>query len=297
MGHLEAGHHETDAGRAEHGALRVAHRVRHGHEVRGQLGIEIGPVVYFDDRHDERVTRRERAHVEERNGLVVAQQEAPRYLSVDDAAEDRRHGRASYAGAMATRRGVLTLPNLVTFVRLCCIPLFLVLLFGADDRAGAAYLLGALGATDWVDGYLARRLGQVSEVGKILDPTADRLLFLVGILAMLIDRSVPVWFGVLALTREATVAIAALTLGALGARRVDVTWLGKCATFTLMLAFPLFLAGHADLSWSPVAEALAWVVGVPGLVLSYYAAWQYVPLARRALSDGRAGARPSPTIR
>src|SRR5690349_19894926 len=68
--------------------------------------------------------------------------------------------------------GVLTVPNAVTIVRLAALPLFVYLLFGRDDRAGAAYVLGAIGATDWLDGYLARRLGQVSTFGKVLDPTA-----------------------------------------------------------------------------------------------------------------------------
>lgn len=192
---------------------------------------------------------------------------------------------------MVARRDVLTWPNVVTVVRLCCIPVFLWLLFGRDDRLAASLLLGGLGATDWVDGYLARRFGQTSELGKILDPTADRLLFLVGIFAMLVDESVPVWFGVATLAREVFVAIAALVLGALGARRIDVTWLGKCATFALMFAFPFFLASHADISSHRVFEVLAWACGIPGLVLAYYTVWQYVPLARGALADGRARRR------
>lgn len=189
---------------------------------------------------------------------------------------------------MVARRDVLTWPNLVTVVRLCCIPVFLWLLFGRDDRLAASLLLGGLGATDWVDGYLARRLGQTSEIGKILDPTADRLLFLVGIVAMLVDGSVPVWFGVATLVREVFVAVAALVLGALGARRIDVTWLGKCATFALMFAFPFFLAGHADIASHRVFEVLGWLCGIPGLVLAYYTVGQYAPLAKEALAQGRA---------
>jgi phosphatidylglycerophosphate synthase len=80
-------------------------------------------------------------------------------------------------------RQYLTLPNAFTLLRLCCIPLFLYLLFGRDNRAGAAWLLGALGATDWVDGWLARRFHQTSEFGKAFDPATDRLLFIVGIAA------------------------------------------------------------------------------------------------------------------
>jgi cardiolipin synthase len=196
-----------------------------------------------------------------------------------------------------SRRDFLTVPNGVTFVRLACIPLFLVLLFGKHDRAQAAYLLGFVGATDWVDGFLARRLDQVSTVGKILDPTADRLLFLVAVIAMLVDRSVPMWFGVLTLVREGIVAITALVLGVLGARRIDVTWWGKSATFGLMFAFPLFLESHSTLSWHDIAGALAWAWGLPSLVLSYYAAWRYIPQARLALREGRTTAHHASPIR
>jgi cardiolipin synthase len=185
-------------------------------------------------------------------------------------------------------RQVLTLPNLITLARLACLPLFLWLLFGKEDRAAAAALLALLGITDWVDGYLARHLGQVSELGKILDPVADRLLFLVGAGGILIDGSVPAWFAVIVLVRETLVGGATLVLAALGARRIDVTWFGKAGTFGLMIAFPLFLASHSDLSWADTAGVLAWIAGIPGLALSLYAAVLYIPIARRALREGRA---------
>jgi cardiolipin synthase (CMP-forming) len=185
-------------------------------------------------------------------------------------------------------RNVLTLPNVITLGRLACLPVFLWLLFGKEDRAAAAALLALLGITDWVDGYLARHLGQVSELGKILDPVADRLLFFVGAGGILIDGSVPTWFAVIVLVREALVGGATVVLAALGARRIDVTWFGKAGTFGLMIAFPLFLASNSDLSWADTAWVLAWIAGIPGLALSLYAAVLYVPIARRALREGRA---------
>jgi cardiolipin synthase len=185
-------------------------------------------------------------------------------------------------------RNVLTLPNVITLGRLACLPVFLWLLFGKEDRAAAAALLALLGITDWVDGYLARHLGQVSELGKILDPVADRLLFFVGAGGILIDGSVPAWFAVIVLVREALVGGATVVLAALGARRIDVTWFGKAGTFGLMIAFPLFLASNSDLSWADTAWVLAWIAGIPGLALSLYAAVLYVPIARRALREGRA---------
>ncbi|NDC46918.1 MAG: CDP-alcohol phosphatidyltransferase family protein, partial [Actinobacteria bacterium] len=86
-------------------------------------------------------------------------------------------------------RNVATWPNLVTLLRLLCLPLFLWLLFTRDDRAAAAYLLGVLGATDWIDGWLARKLQQRSEFGAVFDPAVDRLLFIVGVGAIIVDGS------------------------------------------------------------------------------------------------------------
>jgi cardiolipin synthase len=182
---------------------------------------------------------------------------------------------------------ILTVPNVISVIRLLCVPLFLYLLFGRDNRAAAAWLLAALGATDWVDGYIARRWNQVSELGKVLDPVADRVMLIVGIVAIMIDGSVPVAIAVLALGREALVSIATLALAAMGAKRVDVTWEGKSGTFFLMFAFPLFLAANSTVGWADAAEVLAWICVIPGLVLGYYSLWLYVPLALEALSDGR----------
>ncbi len=186
---------------------------------------------------------------------------------------------------------MLTVPNIITLGRLACLPVFLWLLFGEENRAAAAGLLAGLGVTDWVDGYLARHLHQVSELGKILDPVADRLLFLVGAGGILVDGSVPAWFAVTVLVRETLVGGATILLAVLGARRIDVTWYGKAGTFLLMMAFPLFLASHSTLSWHEFADFAAWCTGLPGLALSLYAAALYVPLARTALAEGRADRR------
>ncbi len=201
--------------------------------------------------------------------------EVPVPRSVDDVAdgEDR----------------VLTIPNVITVIRLCTLPVFVWLLFGAENRHAAGWVLFLIGSTDWVDGYLARRLGQVSNLGKILDPVADRLLFFVGVGSIIIDGAVPIWFAVAVLIREAIIAAATLGLAAAGAKRIDVTWFGKAATFLLMGAFPSFLVGASDASYAGGMEALAWGVGIPGLVLSYYSAVLYVPLGRKALAEGRQG--------
>ena len=182
---------------------------------------------------------------------------------------------------------ILTLPNLISTVRLACIPLFVWLLFGRDNRAAAAVLLAVLGATDWVDGYIARRFDQGSTLGKVLDPVADRLLLGVGVLAIIIDGSVPLWVGAVVVFREVLISLVTVGLAALGARRIDVQWVGKAGTFGLMVAFPFFLASHATFSWRGFARDAAWVWIVPSILLSYWAAATYVPIARRALAEGR----------
>jgi len=191
---------------------------------------------------------------------------------------------------------ILTVPNVLTVARLCLLPVFLWLLFVREDRASAALLLAALGSTDFFDGYIARHFNQVSDLGAVLDPVADRLLFFVGVGGILVDGSVPTWFAVVVLGREALVSGASLALAAMGAKRIEVTWFGKAGTFCLMIAFPLFLASESTLGWADQAGAVAWIVGIPGLVLSWYAAARYVPLARQALRDGRAE-RGDPRVR
>ena len=188
---------------------------------------------------------------------------------MDDAGEDR----------------ILTIPNVITIARLCLLPVFLWLLFARDDRASAAWLLAALGTTDFFDGYIARHFNQVSNLGKILDPVADRLLFFVGVGGIVVDGSVALWFAGAVLVREALVAGGTLTLAAMGVRRIDVTWFGKAYTLLLMMAFPLFLASHSTLGWHRGGGTAAWILGIPGLALAWYSAALYVPLARQALAE------------
>ena len=194
----------------------------------------------------------------------------------------------------ASLGGILTVPNLITGVRLACVPVFVWLLFGAGRQTAAAVLLAVLGATDWVDGYVARRWHQVSTVGKVLDPTADRILVGTAVIAVAVRGAVPVWFAVATLTREVLVSGAVLLLAALGAERIDVLWVGKAGTFGLMFAYPTFLLAHGHASWQSPFEVIAWVCAVPALVLAWVAAASYVPVARRALARGRGGRRDDP---
>jgi cardiolipin synthase len=182
------------------------------------------------------------------------------------------------------------LPNVVTSVRLVLVPMFVWLLVQPHHRDwfAAAVLLAALGSTDWVDGQLARRLDQVTNLGKILDPTADRALLVTAVIGILAVGAVPAPVAILALSREGLVAVAAIGLALAGARRIDVTLIGKAGTFGLMCAFPLFLAAHSTIGWHRAALVMAWVAGTAGIVLGWLSVGFYVPLAKAALVSGRA---------
>jgi cardiolipin synthase len=183
---------------------------------------------------------------------------------------------------------ILTVPNLVTVIRLLCVPVFLWLLFGVEDRVAAAVLLAVLGATDWVDGYVARHFDQTSVVGTVMDPVADRILLGTAVIALVIDGSVPLGIGVLIVVREVAVAAMSLAFMAAGAARIEVAWVGKAGAFALMFALPLFCLGDGiDTGHTPVRLA-AWICAIVGLALSYFAAVEYVPRWIRALHEGRA---------
>jgi cardiolipin synthase len=182
---------------------------------------------------------------------------------------------------------IFTVPNLITLVRLACIPLFAWLVLGAHRQTAGALLLAGLGATDWIDGFVARRYHQVSTVGKVLDPVADRALVATAVVVIIVHGAVPVWFGVATLAREVLVSVAVLVLASMGARRIDVLWVGKAGTFALMSSYPAFLLSHGSAGWQVPFHVVAWVTGVVGLALAWVAAGSYLPVARQALGEGR----------
>jgi cardiolipin synthase (CMP-forming) len=190
---------------------------------------------------------------------------------------------------------VVTVPNVITLVRLLCIPLFLWLLFGRHEQTAAAILLAVLGATDWVDGFVARRYHQVSTIGKVLDPVADRVLVATAVISVLVYGAVPLWFGIATIAREVLVSVMVLLLASLGAARIDVLWVGKAGTFGLMFAYPTFLLAYGGAGWQAPITVIAYVTGITGLVLAWIAAWSYIGPARQALRDGRAARRAGDT--
>ena len=182
----------------------------------------------------------------------------------------------------------LTVPNLLTTLRLATLPVYLFLLFQWNDRPLAALLLGFLGVTDWVDGWVARRFDQRSDFGAVFDPVVDRVLFLVGTGAALVDGALPMWFAVAVLAREAIVGATMTLATGLGMERFPVSTLGKRYTFLLMVSIPLLILSASDHPTADAARVVGWVCGGPGLVLSWVTAVMYVPKIRSGLRVGRA---------
>lgn len=183
---------------------------------------------------------------------------------------------------------IATLPNLITLIRLLALPVFVTMLLVNEQRAGAALLLGVLGMTDWVDGWIARRFNQTSQFGMVFDPFVDRALFVVGTGSVLIDGGVPLWFCVCILVREVFVGLM-MTIGTLvGMKRFPVSIWGKRYTFLLMTAVPLLLLGTSTHVTADAAWLGGWFLGIPGLVMSYVVGVLYIPVVLRNVRLGRA---------
>ena len=190
--------------------------------------------------------------------------------------------------AEASARGVITVPNAITGIRLLLLPVFVVMLLRDDQRAGAALLLGVLGMTDWVDGWIARKFNQTSSFGMVFDPFVDRALFVVGTGSVLINGGVPFWFCAMILVREIFVGVMMIIGTSMGMKRFAVSVWGKRYTFLLMTSVPLLLLGSSTHFTADAAEVTGWVLGVPGIVMSYVVAIRYIPIVLLNVRVGRA---------
>lgn len=179
---------------------------------------------------------------------------------------------------------ILTIPNVVSFIRLGGVGAFWWVLLGLDSPGWAAVLIFLIGWTDWIDGYLARRLGQVTRLGQVLDPVADRLMIGSAIVGGLIAGVIPALIAWPLIIRELVVAVVALILFLRTKIVLEVRKVGKQATFILYGAIPTFYFAAAGIL-EVIAEPLAWVTGVAGLVLYWYAAILYVGDASRLIRE------------
>jgi cardiolipin synthase len=188
-----------------------------------------------------------------------------------------------------TWRRVVTVPNLISFVRLLGVPLFLYLILVRQHDVAALVVLVIGGTSDWVDGYAARTLGQVSRLGTLLDPFADRLYILATVLAFTVRDVVPWQFTVALLARELLPATVIVLLRWYGYGPPPVHFLGKTATFVLLVAFPFLLLAQLGGVAYRIGTPVGWSLAVWGLVLYWCAGVLYLVHAGRVVRQNGRG--------
>jgi cardiolipin synthase len=184
-----------------------------------------------------------------------------------------------------TSSRVVTLPNLLSVARILGVPLFLWLIIVPQADGWAVALLVVAGLTDYLDGYLARKWNQITRVGQLLDPIADRLYILATLIGLLVRDIIPWWLVVLLVSRDVIMAIALALLKRVGVTGLPVHFIGKAATFNLLYSFPLLLLGDGVSIWAEIARIFGWAFVIWGTALYWWAAVLYLEQARRILNS------------
>lgn len=186
---------------------------------------------------------------------------------------------------------ILTAPNIITFARLALIPVFVWLAVG-PKQIGAAVAVGFVaGASDFVDGKVARRFNQVSKLGIALDPFSDRLLIAAAAAIIISQEFAPLWVVIVVLARDALLLAAVPLLSARGVPRPAVSWFGKAGTFGIMWGLGMFLTAHIAVPPARWVQILAWLFLIPGLIFAYIAAGGYARSTFAALRSNNPDAR------
>lgn len=177
---------------------------------------------------------------------------------------------------------VATIPNAISFVRLLTVPVFWWAIL-TDRFLLATVIVASVGSTDWLDGYLARRLNQVSKLGAFLDPLADRLMIASAVVGGLIVGVLPALIGYPLLVREVAVGLGAALLARRGVGTLAVRYRGKVATLLVYWSIPAFFLAEAT-SWTGFFTWFGWIAGTVGLILYWWVAIEYWGDARQRLS-------------
>ena len=180
---------------------------------------------------------------------------------------------------------VWTIPNIISMVRLAGVPLFLWLVIGPEADVWALVVLMISGFTDWLDGYLARRLNQMSKLGEILDPVADRLYILAVVLGLYLRDIIPWWVAIALPLRDLLLWGLVPILRTRGYSALPVHFLGKAATFNLLYAFPLLLLGDGSGTVATLAQVFGWAFAWWGIGLYWWAGVLYAWQVRTLLRD------------
>jgi cardiolipin synthase len=181
---------------------------------------------------------------------------------------------------------VLTIPNALSAARLVGVPIFLWLVLNEYDAA-AVLVLMVSGFTDWLDGKIARRWNQMSRLGQLLDPAADRLYILATLVGLTVRDVVPLWLTVALVGRDVLLSFTLPILRRHGYGPLPVHFLGKAATFNLLAGFPLLLLGEGDSLVSQVAHAFGWAFAIWGTALYWWAGVLYVVQVTQVVGSDR----------
>lgn len=151
---------------------------------------------------------------------------------------------------------ILTIPNVLSLARLATVPIFLWL-FVTDRRDAAVLLYGATAWTDFLDGYIARRTGSVTELGKLLDPLADRIFVAALAIALVVTGALPLWLAAVVVARDVVILAAYPVVASRVVRMIPVNFVGKTATAALFFGLTLLAVGETSLDWGRVADGIA----------------------------------------
>ena len=182
---------------------------------------------------------------------------------------------------------VWTVPNTLSMARLAGVPVFLWLVLGPEADGWALGLLMVSGITDFLDGYLARKLNQRSALGEILDPVADRLYILAVVVGLALREVIPWWFAVVLPLRDLLLWVLVPFLRTRGYSALPVHFLGKAATFNLLYAFPFLLLAEGTGTLATWAKPIGWGFAWWGIALYWVAGALYVVQLRRYLAASR----------
>lgn len=178
---------------------------------------------------------------------------------------------------------VLNIPNVLSLLRIALVPVFLWFLL-QEMFVSAITVLAIAGLTDFLDGFLARKLNQTTKLGKMLDPVADRLYIFATLLALSVTGYVPWWLAGLVILRDLLMLVSLPVLASLGYRSLPVHYLGKASTFALLYSFPLLLMGKIFTEAAMIITPLAWAFALWGVALYWWSGfvylWQLILLIR-----------------
>ncbi len=184
---------------------------------------------------------------------------------------------------MSLSQELRSIPNLLSLLRLLLVPVFLWLLL-SDYLVWALVVLALAGASDWLDGVIARKFNQITELGKVLDPAADRLYIFATLIGLTLNGNIPLWLAVVIIARDVMLLLVYPMLASHGYGPLPVHFLGKAGTFALLYALPLLLMADIWPDANFVVLPLAWAFAYWGIAMYWIAGFIYVKQVKKLLS-------------